>query len=155
MAFEVDFLTPNDKPALLGIDDTELVVAAKLALGELGYKVHTAETHEQFLERFGQVQYQVVMLEEHFGRVSSEENIALTTLQKMNMHLRRHATVLLLGRGFQTLNPMQAFQQSVHAVINPTDVENLNPVIQQTVHNNTSFLHTYRDVQSRLAEGKR
>jgi DNA-binding NtrC family response regulator len=155
MAIEVEFLLPTDKPALLGIDDTEMTVTAKLSLGSMGFKVHTAEDHQHFLERFGHAQYQLVILDEHFGLVQAEENVALTTLQNMSMNLRRHATIVLLGKRYETLNAMQAFQQSVHAVINPADTENLGPILQQVVHNNTNFLNSFRNVQARLAEGKR
>lgn len=152
---ELDFLTPEDKPALLGLTDTELSVGAKLALGEMGYKVHSAATHEEFLQRFGQVQYQVVVLEENFGGVAPSQNVALTTLQWMSMPSRRHATIILIGQGFQSLHPMQAYQQSVHAVVNISDAGNLKPIFEQVVHSTNLFFNTFRDVQAKLAEGKR
>jgi DNA-binding NtrC family response regulator len=155
MAFENDFISATDKPALLGITDTELAVGAKMALAGMGYKVHSAETHEEFLQRFGQAQYQVVVLEENFGGVSADQNVALTTLQNMNMALRRHATVIVIGAAFQTLQPMQAFQQSAHAVVNSADSENFQGIFQQAIHSNEMFLNTFRDVQAGLAQTKR
>jgi len=80
------------------------------ALQELGYKVHTAATHSDFLLRFSQAQYQVVVVEELFGANNLEENLTLTALQKMTSSTRRHATVLLVGDSFQTFVPMEAFQ---------------------------------------------
>jgi DNA-binding NtrC family response regulator len=155
MALEVEFLSPTDKPALLGLTTPDALAAAQSALQEMGYKVHTAESHEHFLARFSQVQYQVVVLEENFGGLPKDQNTALSTLQWMSMPLRRHATVVLIGDLFQTLAPLQAFQQSVHAVVNRTDLAQLKTILMQVINDNVLFLNTFRDVQARIAEGKR
>ncbi|HEV2456265.1 MAG TPA: hypothetical protein VGY98_18515, partial [Verrucomicrobiae bacterium] len=55
-----DFISTGDKPALIAFSTPEWLETAKTTLGELGYKVHTAATHSDFLTRFTQVQYQVV-----------------------------------------------------------------------------------------------
>jgi len=62
MSVEFDFLTPDDKPALLGLSTPELQDTAKTALDQLGYKVHIAANHGEFLHKFGQVAYNVVIL---------------------------------------------------------------------------------------------
>jgi hypothetical protein len=155
MAIELEILTPSDKPALLGIRSPDIQDYLSGLLDQLGYKVHMANSHEEFLERFGRIQYEIVMIEDAFGGVLPEQNVALTTLQSMPMNLRRHATVFLLGDRFQSLDPMQAFQQSVHAVVNRSDIDKLNLIVQQVANDNATFLHTYRDVQIRIAQGKR
>ena len=155
MSLEMEFLSPLDKPALLAISSPDLVVAARSALTEIGYKVHETSTSPEFLDRFGRIQYQVVIIEESFGGVLPEQNVALTTLQQMQMQLRRHAAIVLLGDLFETLHPMQAFQQSVHAVVNRMDAGKLSLILQQVINDNATFLNTYRDVQARLAQGKR
>src|SRR5438034_3264883 len=111
-----DFVSATDKPALLAFSTPEWLEAARASLTELGYKVHTAATHSDFLIRFSQARYQVVILEERFAANTMEENLTLRSLQTMPMSQRRHATVILFGDSFQTFTPMQAFQQTVHAV---------------------------------------
>src|SRR5579862_4073607 len=122
MADEFDFISATDKPALLAFSTPEWLDAAKSALTELGYKVHTAATHGDFLIRFSQIRYQVVILEELFAANNLSENLTLQGLQNMPMSQRRHATVLLFGESFQTFMPMQAFQQSVPAVSNSSEL---------------------------------
>src|SRR3954470_22861460 len=122
MAEEFDFISATDKPALLAFSTPEWLEAAKTALQELGYKVHTAATHSDFATRFSQIRYQVVVLEELFAANSLEENSTLHALQVMPMQQRRHATIILFGTSFQTFTPMQAFQQSVHAVLNFSEI---------------------------------
>jgi hypothetical protein len=145
-----DFVSSGDKPALIAFSTPEWMEAAKGALEELGYKVHTAATHSDFLMRFSQVHYQVVILEELFGAHTPAENIALKALQNMPVNQRRHATVLLIGGGFQTFAPMEAFKQSVHAVINSSELFLLKQLLEKAVADNTAFLHSFREVQNRV-----
>lgn len=150
MSTQFDFISANDKPALLAFSTPEWLEAAKTALTELGYKVHTAAAHSDFLIRFSQVHYQVVIVEELFAANNLSENLALQALQAMPMNHRRHATVILLGNSFQTFSPLQAFQHSVHAVINSSELFLLKQLIEKAVADNTMFLHSFREAQSRV-----
>ena len=156
MSEQFDFISAADKPALLAFSTPEWLDTAKAALQELGYKVHTAATHSDFLIRFSQVRYQVVILEECFAANTMEENLTLQALQSMQMNHRRHTTVILFGNSFQTFTPMQAFQQSVHAVINSSELFLLKQLIEKAVGDNTMFQHSIREVQARVfASGTR
>src|SRR5436309_14125944 len=156
MSSQFDFISATDKPALLAFSTPEWLETAKTALNELGYKVHTAATHGDFLIRFSQIRYQVVILEELFAANNISENLTLQALQNMPMGQRRHATVILLGESFQTFTPMQAFQQSVHAVINNSELFLVKQLIEKAVADNAMFLHSYQEVQTRiLASGNR
>ena len=145
-----DFVSTADKPALIAFSTPEWLETAKAALVELGYKVHTAATHTDFLVRFGQVRYQVVIVEELFGANSIEENLTLKALQQMPVSQRRHATIILLGDSFQTFVPMEAFKQSVHAVVNSSEMFLLKQLIEKAVADNDTFLHSFRDIQNRV-----
>src|SRR3974390_3271883 len=149
MATTFEFVSATDKPALLAFSSPEWLEAARTALNELGYKVHTAATHGDFLIRFSQVRYKVVILEELFAANNVGENLTLQALQNMPMSQRRHATVILFGDSFQTFTPMQAFQQSVHAVINSSELFLFKQLIEKAVAENTLFLHSLREAQSK------
>lgn len=148
---DFDFLTATDRPALIALSTPELQETAKTALDQLGFKVHTAVNHGEFLHKFGQVPYQVVVLEENFSSSTPEENESLIALQRMPMSLRRNAVVILFGFNMATFNPMQAYQQGVHAVVNPSEMFLLVQLVQKAVADNDMFLHTLRDVQRRVA----
>ena len=145
-----DFVSTDDKPALIAFSSPEWLETAKTALIELGYKVHTAATHSDFSVRFGQVHYQLVVIEERFGGNTIEENLTLQALQIMPMNQRRHATIILLGESCQTFMPMEAFKHSVHAVINSGELFLLKQLVEKAVADNNLFQHSYRDVQSRI-----
>ena len=149
MSNKFDFISATDKPALLAFSTPEWLEAARSALAELGYKVHTAATHGDFLIRFSQIRYQVVMVEELFAANDASENLTLQALQSMPMSQRRHATVILFGNSFQTFTPMQAFQQSVHAVINSSELFLLKQLVEKAIADNLLFLHSFRECQAR------
>lgn len=148
---DFDFLTAADKPALIALSTPELQETAKTALDQLGYKVHTAVNHGEFIHKFGQVAYQVVIIEEMFSSATPDENESLLALQRMPMTSRRHSTVILFGFNMATFNPMQAYQQCAHAVVNPSEMFLLLQLIQKAVADNDMFLHTFREVQRRVA----
>ena len=155
MPDDFDFISATDKPALLAFSTPEWLETAKTALQELGYKVHTAATHSDFFIRFTQFRYQIVILEELFAANSIAENTTLQTLANMPTNQRRHSTVILFGPSFQTFTPMQAFQQSVTSVINPSELFLLKQLIEKSVTDNDFFLHSFREAQSTLYAGNR
>ena len=151
-----DFVSSADKPALIAFSTPEWLETTRQALDELGYKVHTAATHSDFLIRFTQARYQVVVVEELFGANTPDENITLKALQEMPVNQRRHATVLLIGNSFQTFTPMEAFKNSVHAVINSSELFLLKQLVEKAVADNDTFLHSFREIQNRVfASGTR
>lgn len=153
MSSDFEFISASDKPALIAFSNPSWLEAARGALVELGYKVHTAATHSDFLTRFAQVRYQVVILEESFAANDISENHTLGALQQMPMHERRHTTVILLGDSFTTFTPMEAFQQSVNAVINTSEIFLLKQLIEKTVAESSLFLHGYREAHARVTSG--
>ena len=153
MTHSFDFVSNEDKPALIAFSTPEWLEEAKVALQELGYKVHTAATHSDFLVRFSQAHYQVVLVEELFGANTPEENLTLKALQTMPMNQRRHATILLIGNSFQTFTPMEAFKHSVHAVINSSELFLLKQLVEKAVADNNLFLYNYREMKNRISTG--
>ena len=145
MPDDFEFISPTDQPALLGLSSPDFVARTRAALTELGYKVHTAANHEDFLARFHRVHYQVVVIEELFAASEPLENRSLIELKRLSMAQRRHAVVILLGSYLQTLNSLQAFQQSAHAVVNRTELGSLKLIIQKAVAENDLFLQIFRD----------
>lgn len=150
-----DFVTTTDKPALIAFSTPAWLETAKAVLQELGYKVHTAATHSDFLLRFSTAQYQVVLVEELFGANTIEENLTLKALQGMTVNMRRHATVLLIGDSFQTFTPMEAFKHSVHAVVNSSELFLLKQLIEKAVSDNHIFLQNFREIHASVMSGGR
>ena len=88
MAGNFDLISASDKPALIAFTTPTWLDAVKGALEELGYKVHTAATHGDFLTRYSRVRYQMVVVEELFCASVLAENQTLQSLQLMPMSQR-------------------------------------------------------------------
>ena len=155
MPVDFELLHPEDRPALLAFSNAELMSVCEKVLVELGYKVHDAVSQEDLLSRFRQLSYQLVIIEEQFNTPANEINDSLDALQRMPMHLRRHATIILVGESFQSLNAMQAFQQSVHAVVHPNElVLILRQIVEKVVRENDQFMSVFYETRKRLTQGK-
>jgi hypothetical protein len=153
MAASFDFLTTSDKPALLALSTPEWQELAKAALNELGYKVHQAATHSDFITNFTQVPYQIVVVEECFAADTAPENRSLAFLQTASMQIRRHSTIILVGDSYTSFNPMEAYLQGVHLVVNRSEMLLLIQFIQKAAADNDVFLHGFRETQRRIAQG--
>lgn len=152
MPTDLDFITTADKPGLLGLSTPEWLDAAMVALNEHGFKVHTAGTHADFMTRFQQNRYEIVITEELFASDSEEENSTLSWLQRLPMNQRRHCSIILLGDKVQTFNVLQAFQLSVHAVVNRSEIFLLGQLVQKVVEDRDYFWKTYNEAQAMLAQ---
>ena len=152
MPTDLDFITTADKPALLGLSTPEWMDAAMVALNEHGYKVHTAGTHADFLTRFRQNHYEIVITEESFACDAPEDNESLIALQNMQMEERRHCSIILLGDGVQTFNVLEAFQRSVHAVVSRSETFLLGQLVQKVVEDREYFWKTYDEAKTMLAQ---
>jgi len=143
------FLSLNDKPALLGLSSPDWQGAALQALDELGYKVHQAATHGDFIASFTQAPYQVVVIEERFACDDPGENRSLAYLQNLQMHLRRHCVIVLVGDSFTSFHALEAFQCGVHLVVNRSELSLLGQFIQKVVAENDLFYQPFREAQRR------
>lgn len=151
---DYEFISPSDKPALLALSSMEVLANVQTIVLECGYKIHVASNHDDFSRRFTALNYHVVVVEELFAAGTPDQNTTLRQLQWMPMARRRHTVAILISERLQTLNPMHAFQQSVHAVVNKADLSSLGGILQKAVSDNDLFLHSYREVQAALAQGK-
>jgi hypothetical protein len=155
MSAAFEFVRHDDRPALLALSTPDWLVKVRPQLSGLGYLVHVAADHEDFIARYGQVHYHLVVFEELFAATAPAENLSLPWFQNLPMSQRRHSVALLLGENFVTLNPLQAWQQSVHAVVNPTEIESFGQIVQKVTAENDLLLQNLLEVTRRLARGEK
>ncbi|MEO6033722.1 MAG: hypothetical protein ABIQ35_00545 [Verrucomicrobiota bacterium] len=154
MADRFDFVSATDKPALLALTKPEWITIVQTALSELGYKVQKIGTHLEFPNRFAQVPYQIVVIEDQFADTPPTENLTLQTVQALPMNQRRHSTIILIGESYETLNALQAFQMSVHAVINFSEMALFRQLVKKVISENELFFTNYREISQRVSQGK-
>jgi len=146
-----DFIGVSDRPALLALTSPEWQEIARAALTELGYKVHQAAAHADFIANFTQVPYEVTVIEENFAADNIQENRSLEFLRGAQMSQRRHSTIVLVGDTFTSFDVFEALRQGVHLVVNRSEMLVLIQFIQKAAAENQLFLQPYREAQRRLA----
>ena len=155
MSTDYEFVNPEDRPALVGVALPLWHQAALTALTELNYKIHFAASQAEFLSRLSQVRYPLALLEEGFAAPNPAENVCLQKIQAQPMNQRRTTVFFLLGDHFQTLNPLQAFQYSVQAVVNQTEAGRLKALIERVMADHEEFVRVFLATQRETVLGER
>jgi hypothetical protein len=148
---KMDFFELGDKTSLICADPNTTEVA-KATLRELGFKFHTAETHELAVERMRYTNYDCVILHENFAGSSLRSNAVLNYLAPLSMAQRRYTFVCLVGPSFKTLDAMQSFAQSVHLVLNPGDLPNLGPILKKGLAEFEMLYRVFKDTVETMGE---
>ena len=148
---KMDFFELGDKTSLI-CGDPSTTETAKDTLRQLGFKVHTAETPELAIERMRYTNYDVIILHENFAGGSLRSNAVLNFLASLPMAQRRYWFVCLIGPSLQTLDAMQAFAQSVHLVLNPSDLPNLTAVLKKGLAEHELLYRGYKDTLASMGE---
>ena len=147
----MDFFELGDKTSLI-CADSATTESVKATLRELGFKFHTAETPELAVERMRYQNYDCVVVHENFAGSSLRSNAILNYLSPLPMAQRRYSYVCLVGPSFKTLDAMQAFQQSVHLVLNPSDLPNLGPILKKGLAEFEQLYRAYKDIVASMGE---
>ena len=147
----MDFFELGDKTSLI-CGDPNTTEVAKTTLHELGFKYHTAETPELAVERMRYTSYDCIIVHENFAGSSLRSNAVLNYLTPLPMPQRRNSFVCLIGPSFKTLDAMQAFGQSVHLVLNPSDLTNLGPILKKGLAEFDLLYRAYKESFAALGE---
>jgi len=148
---KMEFFELGDKTSLI-CADPNTTDTAKLTLKELGFKFHTAETPELAVERMRYTSYDCIVVHENFAGSSLRSNAVLNYLTPLSMAQRRHSFVCVVGPSFKTLDAMQAFGQSVHLVLNPSDLPNLGPILKKSLAEFELLYRAYKEAFAVLGE---
>ena len=146
-----EILEVGDKAGLI-CDDGPSAEQLTNTLRELGFKCHTAHTSDRAIERMKYTPYDVIIIAETFTGSNLETNGVLNYLSPLPMAQRRNSYVVVVGDSFRTLDAMQAYAQSVHLVVNPTDISNLGAILKKGLADFELFYRVYRDILAETGE---
>ena len=141
----------GDKTALI-CNDGPGAESLKSTLEETGFKCHTAETPERAIERMKYTPYNLITIDQNFGGSTLETNSVLAYLAPLPMAQRRNSFIVLIGDAFRTLDAMQAYTQSVHLVVNPSDLSNMGAILKKSLADFNTFYSVYRSVLAETGE---
>jgi CheY-like chemotaxis protein len=140
-----DVFEPNDKTALVCMDVPEMERLAVQQVRELGYKVHTGTSADDLVFKQRLHPYDLLLLAENYGGTTVATNPVLAAALRSVSNPQHRQIVVLVGATFATADEMQAFQHSVHLVVNLSDVVNLRPLIRRAALKVQEFYQRYAD----------
>jgi hypothetical protein len=144
---KMEFFELGDKTSLI-CSDSFTSESIKGTLRELGFKFHNVETPELAIERIRYTNYNCIVLHENFAGATLRSNVVLNYLTALPMAQRRDTFVCLIGPSFKTFDAMQAFVQSVHVVVNPSDLPNLEPILKKGLAEFELLYRVYKEAQT-------
>ena len=123
----------GDRTALVCIGPSSAQRVVSKQLLELEYKVHLGLFEEDILLKLTTYSYDVVVIDEDFGRSLPSENPILREMTRRSGAARRGYFVVLLSRRCATNDAMSAFVLSVDQIVNFEDLANFKPVLRRGV----------------------
>lgn len=140
------------KTALICEDNQEAQKAISAGLRELKYAVDTAPNTDEAFDKIKFNHYDVVVISESFAGSTPDNNEFLGHIQKMPMSARRTTFFALFGKKFTTMDNMQAFEKSVHVVVNESDLPNSKAVFKKAIAANDQFYKVYRESMAKIGK---
>lgn len=147
----MDFFELGDLTSLICTDSKSMELV-RTTLKELGFKVHIADSAEPAIEQMRYTHYDCIVVQENFAGSSLRSNAVMNYLSPLPMSQRRDSFICLLGTSFKTLDAMQAFAQSVHLVVNPSDLPNLTAILKKGLAEFDATYKIYRNTLEALGE---
>ena len=148
---EFEFIGPSDQPALLAISTPEVLGDGQNGPDRNGLQSPCGREPSPNSTRYNQVNYQMVVIEENFagGGFAGQSQPAADS-ESAHEPAAPRDVFSDWGQRLETLNTMQAFAQSVHCVINYSELPMFSELVQKTMAENDMFLATFRDTQRRV-----
>jgi CheY-like chemotaxis protein len=148
----LEFFEVGDRTALI-CDDGPSRDQLQATVEGLEFKCHVAESAERALEQLTYMTYDLIVIAEGFAGSTRESNSTLSYLARLPMAQRRDSYVVLIGDSYRTLDAMQAFSESVHLVVNPTDMSNFEAILKKGLADFGRFYAIFKTVLSETGEG--
>ncbi len=142
----------GDRTALVCVGSSPAQRTVSAQLLELDYKVHLGLFEEDILLKLATYSYDVVVIDESFGRSQPSENPILREMTRRSGAARRGHFVVLLSRHHATNDATSAFVLSVDQIVNFEDLVNFKPVLRRGITQHRDlylpFLETITQAQA-------
>lgn len=140
-----DIFEPNDRTALVCVDEAEVQRAVVDQLSTLEYRVHTGLFAEDISLKLRAHSYDVVVIYETFNGSVAEGNPVLLETKRTPTAQRRDQFVVLVGPNMVTNDEMQAFEYSVDLAVSVSDLTNFLPVLRRGVIRHAEFYKKFNE----------
>lgn len=144
-----DWLEEGAVTALICEPDEKVRARIASVLKSMNYHVSETQTPRDALKQMRSHEFNLVALNENFGTPNPDANHVLKFLDQLLMEVRREIFVVLFTDRFKTMDNMMAFNKSVNMIINLSDLDNLEKILQRGINENDAFFRIYRELSKK------
>jgi len=136
-----DFVDDARKTSLLCMKNSGLRDSVSKALGSMGHIVTLAEDVSHALTSMKYHLFDVVMVDDQFDLPGKPG--VLDYFCSLEMVSRRRIFVVLVAKGFRTMDRMIAFSKSVNLVINEEDLHEVHKILARGIKEHELFYSVF------------
>ncbi len=115
------------------VKDEEKKTVISQAFEAIGYRVETAGSSREAIEKMQFVLYAAVVLDEDFEPGDLSQNPLHIFMSELNMSRRRQVLYMLVGKKFRTTYDLEALSYSANMVINEQELPKFSILLRKAV----------------------
>ena len=140
-----DFLEEGVETALICEPDEAVRAKIQTALKNMGYLITAPKNAREVLKQMRFHVFELVVINEMFDSPDPDQNNILRYLERLKMDTRREMFVVLITNRFRTMDNMTAFVKSVNLVINLSNIDEIEKIMQRAITDNTAFYKVFKE----------
>lgn len=140
-----DFLEEGAETALICEPDAAVREKVLTAVKAMKYHVTTPPNARDVLKQMRFHVFDMVVINELFDTNDPDRNNIMSYMERLSMDIRRNMFVVMLTDRFRTQDNMTAFHKSVNLVLNLSNVDDFEKIVQRGITENKAFYKVYRE----------
>ena len=140
-----DYLEEGIETALLCEHNLTVKQKVHQLLEAMDYHVVEAASARNALKYMRFHLYDIIIVNEKFEANDADSNHILQYLSQLPISVRRNIFVVLVGKGFRTMDNMLAFNKSVNLVVNLKDMGDFEKILKGALREHTAFYEIFME----------
>lgn len=137
----------DDRPkALVVYDDEEIADMLAQRLDSIGYSPSVPINLRDAAKQLKFTNFTILLVQENYYGANLHSNHLLRTVQNIDAHNRRNMLVVLISPNMTTLDDLLAFSLSFDAVINTSELGDIDRLLMSIIARAKKFYSIYREI---------
>ena len=148
----LEFFGEDRSLALVIENNDDVAKKLQASVEEMGYKYVRAQNTREAIARMREYNFALITLSDRFDGIDLEYSPILEYLNHLPMSLRRRIFLILIGKGFKTMDLMAAFSMSANLVIGADDLVNMTRALNQSMADHKRFYGIFMEILAEVGK---
>ncbi|MDR2442526.1 MAG: hypothetical protein LBE31_03280 [Deltaproteobacteria bacterium] len=135
------------KAAMIAFDSEETQEKLTDKLTSMGYRVSAALNIRDAVKQLKFGRFQLIIIQEDYYGASLTTNQIIRAVNSLELATRHDMFVVVVGKGFTSLDDLTAFSLSLDTVINNNDLEDIERILISAIGHSNKFFSVYRELR--------